>query len=150
MATPGEKSAKSLEKLKAIQDQNLVAIKASDLSRGHRERLVRNGFIREVIKGWYIVTQHDEQKGDSTSWYLSFWGFCSRYLEERYGNDYCISAEQSLLLHAENNAVPTQLIIRSTKGNNSLTSLLFGTSIFVMKSPLPNIAEIEKNRGLES
>ena len=30
MATPGEKLAESLEKLKAIQDEGLVAIKASD------------------------------------------------------------------------------------------------------------------------
>ena len=148
MATPGEKLAASLEKLKAIQDQGLVAIKASDLTRGHRERLVKNGFIREVIKGWYIAAPHDEQKGDSTSWYSSFWGFCSRYLEDRYGDDYCISAEQSLMLHAENNSVPTQLIIRSSKGNNSPTSLLFGTSLFVMKSPLPNIAEIEEKHGV--
>ncbi|WP_298288975.1 Fic family protein [uncultured Lutibacter sp.] len=148
MATPREKLAASLEKLKAIQDRGLVAIKASDLTRGHRERLVKNGFIREVIKGWYIAAPHDEQKGDSTSWYSSFWGFCSRYLEDRYGDDYCVSAEQSLMLHAENNSVPTQLIIRSSKGNNSATSLLFGTSLFVMKSPLPNIAEIEEKHGI--
>ena len=148
MATPGEKLAESLEKLKAILDQGLVAIKASDLTRGHRERLVKNGFIREVIKGWYISAPHDEQKGDSTSWFSSFWGFCSRYLEDRYGDDYCISAEQSLMLHAENSSVPTQLIIRSSKGNNSPTSLLFGTSLFVMKSPLPNIAEIEEKHGV--
>ena len=148
MATPAEKLAKSLEKLKAIQDRGLVAIKASDLSRGHRERLVKNGFIREVIKGWYLVAPHDAQKGDTTFWYSSFWGFCSRYLEDRYGDDYCVSAEQSLLLHAGNNAVPTQLIIRSSKGNNSPTSLLFGTSLFVMKSPLPNIAETEEKHGI--
>ena len=148
MATPGEKLAESLEKLKTIQDQGLVAIKASDLTRGHRERLVKNEYIREVIKGWYIAAPHDEQKGDSTSWFSSFWGFCSRYLDDRYGDDYCISAEQSLMLHAENSSVPTQLIIRSSKGNNSLTSLLFGTSLFVMKSSLPNVAEIEKKHGV--
>jgi len=148
MATPRDKLAKSLEKLKAIQDRGLVAIKASDLTRGHRERLVKNGFIREVIKGWYLVAPHDAQKGDTTFWYSSFWGFCSRYLEDRYGDDYCVSAEQSLMLHAGNNAVPTQLIIRSSKGNNSPTALLFGTSLFVMKSPLPNIAEIEEKHGI--
>ena len=67
MATPGEKLAESLERLKVIQDKGLVAIKASDLSRVHRERLVKNEFIREVIKGWYIAAPHDELKGDSTS-----------------------------------------------------------------------------------
>lgn len=148
MATPGEKLAESLDTLKTLQDLGIVAIKATDLTRVHRERLVNNGFIREVIKGWYISAPHDEQQGDSTSWFTSFWSFCSRYLEDRYGEDYCISAEQSLMLHAGNNTVPEQLIIRSTKGNNLPTVLLFGTSLFVMKSSLPNIAEIEVNKGV--
>ena len=148
MASPGEKLAESLEKLKEIQDQGFIAIKGSDLTRVHRERLVKNGFIREVVKGWYISAPHDEQKGDSTSWYASFWDFCGRYLDDRYGNDYCISAEQSLMLHAGNSFVPTQLIIRSSHGNNLPTSLLFGTSLFVMKSTLPNVAQIEIKKGI--
>ncbi|HRV56362.1 MAG TPA: cell filamentation protein Fic, partial [Mangrovimonas sp.] len=98
--------------------------------------------------GWYIAVAHDEQAGDSTSWYSSFWDFCARYLQERYEDDYCISAEQSLMLHAGNIAVPKQLIIRSTKGNNTATPLLYGTSLFVMKSPLPDKAEIETYNGV--
>jgi len=148
MATPSEKLAESLGKLKTLQDTGIVAIRSTDLSRVHRERLVSNGFIKEVLKGWYISIPHDEQIGDSTSWFTSFWGFCSRYLTERYGNDYCISAEQSLMLHSGNNAVPKQLIIRSTKGNNTVTPLLFDTSLFVMKSSLPTVAEIEEYKGI--
>lgn len=148
MATPGEKLAESLEKLKELQDKGIVGIKADDLSRVHRERLVANGFLREVIRGWYTVAPHDEQQGDSTSWFTSFWGFCSRYLEDRYGKDYCISAEQSLLIHAGNTSVPHQLIIRSTKGNNMPVELLFKTSLFVMKSTLPNKVEIEIKEGV--
>jgi len=148
MATPREKLAESLEKLKVLQDSGIIAIKSSDLTRVHRERLVNNGFIREVLKGWYISSPHDEQAGDSTSWFTSFWGFCARYLGNRYGTDYCISAEQSMMLHSGNNTVPKQLVIRSTKGNNSATTLLFGTSLFVMKSPLPDVAEIEEHNGI--
>ena len=148
MATPGEKLAESLERLKALQDSGTVAIKANDLSRVHKERLNKNGFIKEVVKGWYIAIPHDDQQGDSTSWFTSFWDFSARYLQDRYGEDYCISAEQSLTFHAGNNVVPGQLIIRSTKGNNSATNLLFGTSIFVMKSPLPDVAEIETRNGI--
>jgi len=148
MATPGEKLAESLVKLKELQDKGIVGIKTSDLSRVHRERLVGNGFIREVLQGWYISAPHDEQLGDSTSWYVSFWGFCARYLEDRYGDDYCVSAEQSLMLHAGNNTVPTQLIIKSTKANNLPTNLLFGTSLFAMKSTLTDKAEIDKKEGV--
>jgi hypothetical protein len=53
-----------------------------------------------------------------------------------------------LLIHAGNNAVPHQLIIRSSKGNNTATNLLFNTSLFVMKSTLPNKAEIEIKEGV--
>lgn len=150
MATPGEKLAESLEELKKLQDQGYVAIKSADLTRVHRKRLVDNGCIREVIKGWYISTPNDELQGDSTSWYTSFWEFCSRYLEDRYGNDYCISAEQSLLLYAGNNTVPKQLIIRSTKGNNLPTVLLFGTSLFAMKAEFPDVAQIVINKGVRT
>jgi len=148
MATPSEKLAESLEKLKELQEQGLVGIKSDDLSRMHKERLVSNGFIREVVRGWYIASAHDEQKGDSTSWYTSFWGFCSRYLEDRYREEYCVSAEQSLLIHAGNTSVPQQLIIRSTKGNNMPTNLLFNTSLFVMKSTLPEKAEVVVKEGV--
>lgn len=148
MASPGEKLAESLEKLQEIQDQGFVAIKATDLTRVHKERLVDNGFIREVIKGWYIATPPNEKQGDTTSWFTSFWDFCSRYLDDRLGEDYCISSEQSLMLHAGNNTVPKQLIIRSPQGNNLPTNLLFNTSLFVMKSSLPNVAETEVKNGI--
>ena len=148
MATPGEKLAESLEKLKNIQDKGITAIKSTDLSRVHRERLMDAGFIKEVMRGWYIAIPQDEYQGESTSWFTSFWGFCSRYLKERYGNDYCVSAEQSLLTHGGNKSVPQQLIIRSPKGNNLPTKLLFNTSIFAMKSELPRTAQIEVKEGV--
>lgn len=150
MATPGEKLAASLEVLQQLQNQKLVGIKATDLSRVHKERLLEQGFIREVFKGWYISVTPAEKKGDSTSWYTSYWDFCSRYLQDRYKDDYCVSADQSLLIHAGNDAVPHQLIIRSTKGNNGLTTLLFGTTLFTMKSPLSALETVEIHKGLRT
>jgi hypothetical protein len=63
MATPGQKLAESFEKLKELQDQSFVGITSDDLSRVHRGRIIRNGFIREVEKGWYIGTPHDDLSG---------------------------------------------------------------------------------------
>lgn len=102
MAAPSEKLAESLSVLKALQDQAQVAIRASELTRTHRERLQKSGFIREVMKGWYMPSRPDEPTGESTSWYTSFWGFCAAYLNERFGNGWCLSPEQSLSLHTEN------------------------------------------------
>jgi hypothetical protein len=150
MATPGEKLAESLEQLKVLQDKGVVAIKASDLTRVHRERLHDNSLIKEVTKGWYIATPHDSVNGESTVWFTSFWAFCARYLQERYGKDYSISAEQSLMLHAGSTVVPSQLIIRAPKGNNSITQLIHNTSLFVMKSSMPEVAEIETLNGIRA
>lgn len=148
METPGEKLAESLEKLKNLQDQGVVAIKSTNLTRVHRERLNENGFIKEVVKGWYIATPDHSAKGESTFWFASYWKFCANYLQDRFGANYWISADQSLLLHACSTVVPTQLIIRSPKGNNSITPLIQNTSLFVMKSALPAAAEIELIDGI--
>jgi len=149
MATPSEKLAESLEALKELQDKGIMAIKASELSRVHRERLLKNGFLSEVMKAWYLSVPSTEQQGDSTSWYASYWHFCARYLADRYGNTYCISPEQSLQIHSGNWTVPQQLIIRSTKGANSQTPLPYGTSLFSIKSPLINNAEIQEINGIK-
>ncbi len=148
MATPREKLAESLKALKNLQDKEIVAIKTSELSRGHRERLLKNGFLREVMRGWYLSIPSDEQQGDSTSWYTSYWHFCARYLADRYKKAYCISAEQSLQIHSGNRAVPNQLIIRSIKGPNGNTALPYNTSLFTMKSSLPKAAEIKEIEGI--
>jgi len=103
MATPSEKLAQSLEVLEKLQLSRAgAAIRAKDLSRTHRERLSANGFLQEVIKGWYIPTRPDEAPGDSTAWYACFWRFCAAYLNERFGVEWCLSPEQSLSLHAGN------------------------------------------------
>lgn len=52
MAQPPDKLADSLAVLKAIQDRGLVAIPADELSRTHRERLLKGGFIQQVMRGW--------------------------------------------------------------------------------------------------
>ena len=148
MATPGEKLAESLEVLKKLQDKGIVAINTSGLSRVHRERLVENKFLREVMKGWYLAVSADEQQGDSTSWYASYWSFCAGYLTDRYGDSYCISADQSLQIHAGDHTVPQQLIIRSIEGPNGITPLPSNTSLVTMKSSLPKAAEIQVAEGL--
>ena len=148
MATPSEKLAESLNKLRDLQELGIVAIHTRKLSRTHRERLLENGFLKEVYQGWYIAVHPNETQGDSTSWYSSYWTFCSQFLDNKYKNKWCISPEQSLMLHAGNWAVPQQLVIKSPGANNYKTDLLNGTSLFHMQSPLPVINEITIQRGV--
>ena len=142
MATPSEKLAESLEILKELQDKGSIAIRTDELSRTHRERLVRGGFLQEVIRGWYIPTRPNEPVGESTAWFTSFWNFCGQYLTERLGADWCLSPEQSVMLHVGNRTVPVQLLIRSPRARNQITNLLHGTSLFEVRTPLPDEQEI--------
>src|SRR5690606_24347085 len=149
MTRPQEKLAQSLEVLNDLQEnRHIVALKTSELSRVHRERLLQNGFIKKVLDGWYISSAPNELEGDSTSWYASFWNFCARYLKERFGKDYCLSADQSLKIHAGNQTVPHQLIVRTRAATNKPTPLPFNTSLFSMQSSLPDEAEIIEVNGL--
>src|ERR1700680_1962432 len=116
MAAPSAKRAQSLEILGHLQNSHgAAAIRARDLSRTHRERLLANGFLQEIIKGWYIPSRPDEGKGESTAWYASFWCFCAVYLEKRFSKNWCLSPEHSLSLHGGNWTVPRQLVVRSPK-----------------------------------
>jgi hypothetical protein len=142
MAAPAEKLADSLDVLRALQDQGRIAIRTGDLTRTHRERLQANGFIREVMKGWYIPSRPDEPEGESTSWYASFWNFCAAYFSERFGGEWCLSPEQSISLHTGDWTVPRQLLVRSPKGGNKPTDLLYGTSIFDIRLELPPSQDI--------
>ena len=148
MATPSEKLAESLEALKSLQDQEIVAVRSRDLSRTHRERLIKNGFLQEVIKGWYIRSRPDEAPGESTSWYASFWDFCASYLGSRFGAEWCLSAEQSLALHTENRTVPKQLLVRTRKAKNNVTNLPFDTSILDIRADIPDKTDAVIDQGL--
>ena len=148
MASPHEKLAESLRILQTLQDIGVVAVRSADLTRTHRERLVRNGFLQEVMKGWYIPARREEVQGESTAWYASYWGFCAVYLQERFGSIWSLSPEQSLLMHVGNMTIPRQLLVRSPKARNRVTNLPHDTSIFDTRAALPEAGQVEKIDGL--
>jgi hypothetical protein len=148
MSTPQEKLAESLRALRELQKRGVVAIRSGELSRTDRERLLRSGFIREVMRGWYIACRPDEAPGDSTPWYASFWGFCAVYLAHRFGQKWCLSPEQSISLHGGNRTVPAQLIVRTPKGGNKPTAMPHGTSLFDVRNAMPPTNEIVETDGL--
>jgi hypothetical protein len=149
MAKPQDKLAESLAVLKKLQDEGIVAIHTKNMTRTHRERLLRNGFIKEVMKGWYIPARPEEPAGESTAWYASFWGFCADYLKSRFGNQWCLSPEQSLSIHSGNWNVPVQLLVRTPKGGNKPMSLLHETSIMDVRLKLPDKDDIETKENLQ-
>lgn len=138
MATIAELLASSLNALKQVQrGDDFTIIKSSDIPRTHIKRLVDNYFLKPIIKGWYVVTDPRVMPGDSTAWYALFWNFITRYANERYGNEWCLSAEQSLAIYSRSTIVPNQVLIRAPKGNNYVVRLIPPTSIFNLGAELP-------------
>ena len=133
MAGPHEKLADSLDALKRLQADGRRVFQSKEFGRVHRERLVKNGFLQDIMKGWVISASPSARQGDSTPWYASFWAFCGRYCGERFGREWHLSPEQSLLLHAGNTVIPTQVIIYSPKGTNNTVKLPFDTSLYDRK-----------------
>ena len=149
MATPNENLAASLTALKALQRGGRRVFQSKDLSRVHRERLLQSGFIQEVVKGWIISSSPSAHAGDSTPWYASFWEFCARYCQVRFGDQWHLSPEQSLLLHSENTVIPSQAVISSPSGTNNKIDLLFGTSLYDLKEArMPPPPDLEVRDGL--
>lgn len=149
MATPNEKLAKSLARLQKLQKNGKRVFRSRDLTRVHRERLTRQGFLKNVIRGWLISSSPGTDLGDTTPWYASFWEFCADYCEDRFGVDWHLSAEQSLLLYAENTVIPRQVIINTLKGTNNTVELLFDTSLYDLKQKqMPSRAELVVHNGL--
>jgi fido (protein-threonine AMPylation protein) len=149
MATPNEKLAASLSSLRALQKEGRRVFRSNELKQTDRKRLLGQGFLQEVIKGWLMSTSPNTKPADTTPWYASFWEFCARYCSERFGEDWHLSPEQSLLLHAEHTVIPAQIVIYSSKGTNNTIHLPFGTSLYDLKQKnMPVRADLTEKDGL--
>jgi hypothetical protein len=91
MPTPNEKLAEALTALQELQKGRRRVFRSKELSRLHRERLLKNGFVQEVMKGWLISASPSARPGDSTPWHASFWEF----------NQYASSPEDLALVTAQ-------------------------------------------------
>jgi len=149
MAASHEKLAEALSALHALQKDGRRVFRSREFNRLQRERLLKNGFVQEVIKGWLVSSSPNAQDGDSTPWYASFWEFCARYCDERFGDQWHLSPEQSLLLQAENTVIPPQVVAYSPKGTHNTTKLLFGTSLYDLKQRhMPPASDLTIRDGL--
>jgi hypothetical protein len=148
-AKPNEKLAESLAVLRELEKSGHRVFRSAQLSRTHRERLLQNGFLREVIKGWVMSSSPSARDGDSTPWYASFWEFCANYCEDRFADAWHLSPEQSILLHGENTVIPPRVVIYSPKGTNHAMNLLFETSLYDLKQrDMPLAGDVSLKDGL--
>ena len=134
MATPNEKLATSLEALMHLQQSGRRVIQATELSRTHRERLLANGFLQEIVKGWLMPARPDDKPGDTTPWYAALRDFIRGYCDQKFGEQWRVSPEQSLMLHTGSVILPKQVQIHTPIGKNNNLQLPAGTSLFDYKA----------------
>lgn len=131
MAKPNEKLADALRALKKLQNKHGGAIESNDLKEVHRTVLVHDGFLRPVIKGWYVCANPSDMDGDSTAWYANFWPFLAGYLRKRFGKHYSLNAEASILIHTQCTVIPRQIVIVTNEGGASTLYLPHDTSVML-------------------
>ncbi|MGD9108963.1 MAG: Fic family protein [Gammaproteobacteria bacterium] len=124
--------AAALERVKAVTSKRgAEIIQSQEIKRADRELLLRTNWLQEIMKGWYMLVRPDIAMGDSAAWYANFWDFLRVYLSERFGDDYCLSAESSLDLYVKTPTIPKQVIVIVPKGGSNHYNLLYDTSLLI-------------------
>ncbi len=144
--SPNQLLARHLSAANAIARDGVV--RGKDLTQRQREFLVKAGCLIEVMKGWYLLAPPGVDAGDTTLWHGNFWTFLGFYLEERFDDGYCLTAETSLDLRAGQTRTPAQVIIMIREGGNNRIELSFGTSILTYRDEARLPAQPTKFRGL--
>lgn len=137
MPTLNEKIAASLERLREVGADKTCVLRSADLSRTHLERLLHNGYLRQIMPGWVMLVDPSARTGDSTPFFANFWRFVSLYCEDRFGTQWTADAQTSLRLIAGDNTVPRQVIVISPSGSNFSQPFPFNTSLYSHRGELP-------------
>ena len=133
MPSPAETAlAAALQRAPQIARERIV--RSQDISRSDRELLVSQHWLREIIRGWYLLTTPEAQSGDTVIWHSSFWAFVAAYLRERFDRRCCLSAEASLDLWSGAMGTPRQLTVLTASGGSSRIELPTGTSILTYQN----------------
>ncbi len=148
MARPfHELLAESLSRVEKFARDGVI--RSHEISRLDRERLSKSGWLQQIIAGWYLLTSPQAAQGESTAWYASFWVFIQQYLDERFGENYCLSAESSIDIHTADNAIPKQVIVITKTGGNYTLSLPYHTSLVIYQDPKKFPTSIEIKNKLQ-
>lgn len=131
------------------QSTGAVILGGRDLSDDQITPLVINDTLHKITGRWYYVgdTKTKAWK-DPSAWHAAYWYFVADYLKERFGKDWCLSSEQSLLFNAADGRIPRQLAIRTPQADTHVVDLPWGYELLVVHSDLPEKVEYERRFGL--
>lgn len=134
-----QKLARALAELHGVLGSDRGVVRGPQLANANRLLLLEAGYLREILKGWYFVSDPAAETGDTTPFFANFWEYLTRYLSERFGTDYCLTAEHSLLRHAQYNVIPKTVNVLLAVSQSQVQALAFGhtVALFPGKSKFP-------------
>jgi hypothetical protein len=124
-----QKLAKALEELRQIIGSDHGVVRGNQLKNSTRVLLLEKRFLREVLKGWYFVSDPLADLGDTTLFYANFWEYLAHYLNDRFDNKYCLTAEYSMLRHSRYNLVPRQVNVILATNQSQIQTLAYQHSL---------------------
>ena len=141
--------AAALRRMKELQDTGTVVFRSADLGRSEREALLRAGFLRAVVKGWYLASRPGDAAGATTPWFAAMRDFIGGYCDARFGDNWYASPAYSLHMHAGTTVLPKQVIVHTASGKNTVLDLPGECSLLDYRAPdFPISRRIEKVRGV--
>ncbi len=129
-----EQIAEALDDVSKSSVGNIVHSK--NINPRQQALLVKNGFLKRIIKGWYLLDADlsAQNTGESALWYESLWSFIAQYLTNRFEDNYWLSPEASLDIHTHTNSIPAQIVVFVKDGTEDITQLPNSMSIIVTRS----------------
>lgn len=148
--TPRQKLASALEELHGVLGSDRGVVRGPQLTNANRVLLLQSGYLREILKGWYFVSDPTAEQGDTTPFFANFWEYLARYLGERFDAGYCLTAEHSLLRHAQHTVIPKTVNVVLQSNQSHVQALAFGHTVamFPGKSTFPTAAQTVELHGL--
>ena len=126
-----EKLKAALAELQGVLGSELGVIRGPEIRATTRRLLQGHGYLREILKGWYFVSDPSAAEGDTTPFYVNFWEYLARYLEERFGTGYVLTPEHSLLRHARYTAIPKSVNVAVSNNLTQHVKLLYEHSLMI-------------------
>jgi len=147
MATPfNQLLANSLRQAKKVAVKQII--RSKQLSRIDRARLIKAGCLQKIIRGWYLFCAPHVAQGESTLWYSSFWNFVGVYLQDRFGEDYCLSPEGSMDVLLGKNYLSPQVVVMAKTGGSISLKLPHNTSLLIYQEEKNFPQEVIKHNGI--
>lgn len=136
--------AQALRTLQSLQRNGRGVFQSAAFDAAERRALVDSGFLRPIIRGWYMATRPDEKPGDTTPWYASVRQFIGAYCDKRFRKRWHVSPAWSVQLHAATTVIPRQVIVHAPKATNNVLALPGGCSLLDYAAPDFDADEVEQ------